>query len=161
MPITYSAPEVMEMAVNTEKGGKLFYETVAARSKSQSLKILFRYLADEENRHIHVFEEIARTIKVPVNEMPANWEEVALYLKSVTDSRYFLGKDKALSLAGEAATPEQAIETALAFEKETLVFYLEAADMMPAANRSAVEALIREERAHVRKLTGILQSLNK
>jgi rubrerythrin len=156
--ITYSAIEIMEMAVETEKGGKLFYETVAAQSKNQSLKILFRFLAEEENRHIFTFEEIAKTIKVPVGEMPANWEEVALYLKAVTDSRYFLGKGKALSLAGEATTTEQAIETALAFEKETLVFYLEAADMVPALNRPAVEALIREERAHVRKLSGFLQS---
>jgi hypothetical protein len=30
---------------------------------------------------------------------------------------------------------------------------------MPAVNRPAVEALIREERAHVRKLTGLLLSL--
>lgn len=161
MPVTYSAIEIMEMAVETEKGGKLFYETVAAQSKSQSLKVLFRYLAGEENKHVAVFEDIARTIKVAPTEQPDNWEEVALYLKSVTDSRYFLGKGKALSLAGEATTTEQAIETALAFEKETLVFYLEAADMVPAANRPAVEALIREERAHVRKLTGFLQAPTK
>ena len=53
------------------------------------------------------------------------------------------------------------VKLALAFEKETLVFYLEAADMVPALNRPAVDGLIREERAHVRKLTGFLQSCNK
>jgi len=146
------------MAVETEKGGKLFYETVAAQSRSQSLKILFRFLADEENRHIGVFEGIAKTIKVVTAEMPANWEEVSLYLKAVTDSRYFLGEGKALSLAKDARTTEDAIGRALAFEKETLVFYLEAADAVPPVNRPAVEALIREERAHVRKLTAFLQS---
>jgi rubrerythrin len=151
----------MEMAVETEKGGKLFYETVAAQSKDENLKGLFSYLADEESKHIYVFESIAKTIKVAADETPADWEEVSLYLKAVTDSRYFLGPDKALALAKDAKSPSQAVKLALAFEKETLVFYLEAADMVPALNRPAVESLIREERAHVRKLTGLLQTCQK
>lgn len=159
--VSYSVNEIMEIAVETEKGGKLFYETVVAKSRGQGLKILFRYLAAEENRHIHVFEDIAKTIKVPAVEMPANWEEVSLYLKAVTDSRYFLGEGKALSVARDAKTTEDAIRLALAFEKETLMFYLEAADAVAAVYRPAVEALIREERAHVRKLTGFLRSPTK
>lgn len=151
----------MEMAVQTEKGGKLFYETVAAQSKDDGLKNLFSYLGDEENKHIYVFEGIAKTIKVAPDEMPANWEEVALYLKAVTESRYFLGPDKALSLAKDAKSTSQAVKLALAFEKETLVFYMEAADMVPALNRPAIEALIKEERAHVRRLTGFLQTCQK
>lgn len=161
MPITYSATEIMEMAVETEKGGKLFYETVAGQSQDENLKGLFSYLADEENRHIRTFEEIAKTVKVAADESPANWEEVALYLKSVTDSRYFLGRDKALSLARDAKSTSQAVKLALAFEKETLVFYLEAADMVPSLNRPAIESLINEERAHVRRLTGFLQTCQK
>jgi len=151
----------MELAVQTEKGGKLFYETVAAQSKDENLKSLFLYLADEENKHIRVFEDIAKTIKVAADEMPANWEEVSLHLKAITDSRYFLGKDKALSLIKDAKTTAQAVELALAFEKETLVFHLDATDAIPAVNRPAVESLIREERAHIRKLTGFLQSCKK
>jgi len=151
----------MEMAVQTEKGGKLFYQTVAAQSKDDGLRNLFSYLADEENKHIYVFENIAKTIKVAAEETPADWDEVSLYLKAVTDSRYFLGPDKALSLAQDAKSTSQAVELALAFEKETLVFYLEAADVIPALNRPAVETLIREERAHVRKLTGFLQTCQK
>jgi len=49
----------------------------------------------------------------------------------------------------------------LAFEKETLVFYLEAADLVPPLNRPAVEALVREERAHVRKLTGFREACKR
>jgi rubrerythrin len=161
VPISYSVPEIMEMAVETEKGGKLFYETVAEQTRDDNLKGLFSYLADEENRHIRVFEDIARTIKVASDEMPANWEEVSLYLKAVTDSRYFLGPDKALVLAKDAKSTSQAVKLALAFEKETLVFYLEATDMVPTLNRPAIEALVGEERAHVRKLTGFLQTCQK
>jgi rubrerythrin len=158
VPVSYSATEVMEMAVDTEKGSELFYKTMAAQARNENLRNLFSYLADEEKKHISVFEGIARTIKVAPSEMPADWEEVSLYLKAMTDSRYFLGGDKALSAARSAGTPEQAVNAALGFEKETLVFYLEALDMVPALNRPAVEALIREERAHIRKLTRFLQT---
>jgi len=149
------------MAVETEKGGKLFYETVAAQSKDEALKGLFTYLADQEKQHINVFVNIAKTIKVAADELPANWEEVSRYLKAVTESRYFLGRDKALSLARDAKSTSQAVKLALAFEKETLVFYLEAADMVPSLNRPAIESLINEERAHVRRLTGFLQTCQK
>jgi len=161
MPTNYSATEIMEMAIQTEKGGKLFYEAVAAQSKDDSLKSLFLYLAGEENRHIRVFENIVKTVNVTAHEMPANREEVSLYLKAVTDSRYFLGPDKALVLARDAKNSSQAVKLALAFEKETLMFYLEAADTVPASDRPAIEALIKEERAHVRKLTGFLQTCQK
>jgi rubrerythrin len=146
------------MAVQTEKGGKLFYETVAAGSNDEKLKNLFRFLGDEETKHIRLFEDIARTIKMPPDEMPANWEEVELYLKAFTDSKYFLGKDKALALARESATTEQAVQHAIAFEKDTLVFYLEATDMVDPVNRPAVERLVKEERGHVRRLTAFLTS---
>ena len=41
------------------------------------------------------------------------------------------------------------------------MFYLEAADMVTVLNRPAIEALIKEERAHVRRLTGFLQTCQK
>lgn len=158
MPAKYSATEVMEMAVDTEKAGELFYRSMVAQSKDENLRGLFSLLAEQEKRHISVFVDIAKTIKVEPSEMPANWEEVSLYLRAATESRYFFGKDKALSAARSAQTAEQAVNTALAFEKETLLFYLEVSDMVPAVNRPAVEALLREERAHIRRLTGFQHS---
>jgi rubrerythrin len=158
MPIRYSVPEVMEMAIQTEEGGKLFYDMVAGQCGDEKLRELFRFLAAEEDKHIRVFKDIAGSVRTPVDEAPQNWEEVAQYLKAVTDSRYFLGRDKALSLARACTTTETAIHSAIAFEKETLLFYLEAADMISGPNRQAVERLIQEERAHVRRLTNFASS---
>jgi rubrerythrin len=159
MPIRYSVAEVMEMAVQTEQGGKLFYETVAAQCHDKKLADLFHFLAGEEGRHIATFEEIARAVKTPPEERPYDWNEVSLYLKAITDSRYFLGKDKALTLARACTTTDVAVQSALAFEKETLLFYLEAADMVYGTNRNAVDRLIIEERAHIRKLTAFAAGL--
>ena len=161
VPVPYSVHEVMEMAVQTEKGGKLYYETVAVRTSDAVLKGVFGFLAEEECKHVRVFEDIARAVRVAPGEEPYNWEEVVPYLRAVTESRYFLGPDKALALAREATTTLDALRSAMAFEKETLVFYVQLRDMVGEYNRPAVDKLINEEKAHVRKLAGVMEALDK
>jgi rubrerythrin len=151
----YSIFEVMEMAVQTEKSGKSFYETVAAQLREDKVKSLFDFLAGQEAQHVQVFEEISRTVKAAPGDEPYDWDEVALYLHAIVQSRYFLNPDKAKQLAAAVTTPAQAIEHALAFETETLLFYHEVVGMVSAANRPAVERLIAEEKSHIRKLAGL------
>lgn len=152
MPVQYTGPEIIEMAVETERGGKLFYETVAAATHDPRLAELFRFLAREEDHHIAVFQDLAKTLRERPEDLPWHWEEVTPYLDAIVDSRYFLGKDKALALARTATTPEEALEHALGFEKETLLFYTELLGLVAEPNRPAVQRLIAEEKSHVVRL---------
>jgi rubrerythrin len=159
MPLKYSGPEVMEMAVATERGGKLFYEQVARKTASNELRRLFSFLGDEESRHIAVFQDIARTIRERPEELAYNWEEAVPYLDAIVESRYFLGGDKALALAEAATTPQEAVQHALGFEKETLLFYTEMLNMVAAGTRPAVERLVAEEKTHVVRLKQLADAL--
>jgi len=149
----------MEMAVETERGGKRFYEAVSADATDENLKRLFGFLAAEEDRHIAAFQEVARTVKEHPHDLAYNWEEAAQYLDAIVESKYFLGTGKALRLAGESKTPAQALDHAIAFEKETLLFYSEVLGMVAAATRPAVSRLIAEEKSHIVKLTELRRSL--
>jgi rubrerythrin len=155
----YSLPEIVELAVQTEQGGKMFYEAVAARTQDAVLKQLFQLLAEEETNHIATFVELGRRVRVAPEELPYNWEEATLYLKSIVDSRYFLGKDKALALAGESKDAEETLGHALGFEKETLLFYAEILSMVSERNQQPVRELIEQERQHVRKLQELRSAL--
>lgn len=159
MPISYSGPEIMEMAVETERGGKHFYQQVAAGSKHKELKGLFEFLADEEDKHVTAFQNIARQVKESPQDLAYNWEEAAQYLDAIIHSRYFLGKGKALSLVSEADTPARAIDCALGFEKETLLFYTEVLAMVGEVTKPAVRRLIAEEKNHIARLSSIRSSL--
>lgn len=159
MPLKYSGPEVMEMAVQTERGGKAFYEEVAGRTEHEELRGLFRFLANEEDKHIATFQQIARSIAERPEEMPYKWDQVVPYINALVRSRYFLGPDKGLALAREADTPRTALEHAIGFEKETLLFYTELLDLVAEQNRPAVRALVAEEKTHVVKLSRLLNSL--
>ncbi len=149
----YSLPEVMQMAVETERSGKQFYETVAAETADKQLKELFLFLAGEEDRHIEAFQQLARELKERPEDLPYNWEEAALYLDAITHSRYFLGKGKALDLARNSKTAAEALDHAIGFEKETLLFYTEVLAMVSERNRPVVQRLVAEEKSHVVKLT--------
>jgi rubrerythrin len=161
MAVRYSGPEVMEMAVQTEKGGRAFYRQVADKTDHDELRGLFRFLADEEDRHIATFQGIARSITERPEEMPYQWEEAVPYLDALVESRYFLGENKALALARESATPRQAVEHALGFEKETLLFYTELQGMVSEPNVPAVRRLVAEEKTHVVKLSRLLETLSQ
>lgn len=161
MPLKYSGPEVMEMAIQTERGGKLFYESVADATQDEALACLFRHLASEEIKHIAVFQEIARSIAERPEESPYMWEEAIPYLDAIVNSRYFLGDDKALALAGITGSPAEALTHALAFEKETLLFYTEVIGMVADRNRPAVERLIAEEKSHIVRLKQLQDGLSR
>ena len=161
MPMEFSGPELMEMAVQTEKGGRLFYETVAAQTDDDRLRELFRFLADEETRHIAVFQDFARSLRERPEELAYNWEEAVPYLRAVTDSRYFLGEAKALALARESASAEDALVHAIGFEKETLLFYNEMLTLVSEPSKPAVRRLVAEEKSHVVKLSLLRDALLK
>lgn len=155
----YSALEVVEMAVQTEKAGHRFYRELAESSTDRKVRELFAFLAAEEEKHVRAFEAIGRTVRTTPETQPYDWEEATLYLKAITDSRYFLGSDKALSLAREATTTDAALDSALGFEKETLLFYLELLEMVGADARAAVAALVGQEKNHIRRLQELRDSL--
>jgi len=56
----YSAEEVVELAINTEKNGKEFYEGAARDTEDKSLKDLFGFLAMQEEQHRKRFEGLRR-----------------------------------------------------------------------------------------------------
>ena len=149
----------MEMAVETEKNGRRFYEAVAGRTQDAKLKDLFGFLAEEESRHITTFQSIARALKEKPEDLAYDWQEAARYLDAVVESKYFLGTGKALPLIEECRTPADALNHAIGFEKETLLFYSEILEMVSASVKPVVRKLITEEQSHVAKLSEARKAL--
>ncbi|MEO0086059.1 MAG: ferritin family protein [candidate division WOR-3 bacterium] len=155
----YTAYEVLEMAVQTEKEARHFYESAASAATDERIQALLRFLAAEEERHIRAFETIGRAHRPTPEEQPYKWDEATLYLKAITDSRYFLGGGKALSLVRQTLTPAQVLATALSFEKETLLFYYGLLDTVEPKARTAVAAIIAQEKDHVRRIHELLEAI--
>ncbi|MEO0087056.1 MAG: ferritin family protein [candidate division WOR-3 bacterium] len=153
--VFYSINEVLEMAIQIEKSGYQFYSKSKEKTKAEKLKQLFDFLAGEELRHMEAFNEIKNRLKTTPYTLPFDWEEVKLYLKVITDSHFFSGEDKVLNLMERAKNEKELIDLAIAFEKETLLFYYEILNLVAQEETPVVLKLINEEKAHIKKLETI------
>lgn len=153
MPTFYSPAEVVGLAVETERAGQHYYELAAGDAKTAKVKELFAFLAGQEIHHRQLFEGLYRKIKETPAELPQNWDETVPYLKVITDSRFFLGDEKAINLVRAAKDEQEAVEFALQFEKETLLFYLEIGPLVADVHRPVVEDIAAQERLHIRRLS--------
>ena len=161
MAVFYSPVEVVGAAIETERSGRQYYEAASVAAQQPKIKGLFEYLAGEEAKHERTFQGLFNRIKEGPAALPNDWSEVAEYLKVITDSRFFLTPDKALALADSARNERDALEFALQFEKETLLFYLELDRLIAAEHRAVVEELAAQERIHIRRLSEMRMTLTE
>ena len=152
---TLSAQTVLQWAMEIERNGEAFYRTVAASSQDREVRNLLQDLAHQEQRHYRTFERmLTRAPAAPESEAS---EEDRLYLETALAGA-LIGPDKGMERARQAQTEEEAVRAAMAFEKDTLLFFYELAETVPESQVAAVRAVIDEERDHLRQLTRVLRS---
>ncbi|GBE36800.1 rubrerythrin [bacterium BMS3Bbin07] len=143
----FSVREVVEQAVRTEKLGYDFYSSMAERFKDRvELRDLFETLAKKEQIHEERFKKLEESVS---DEEPEGWEDVSEYMRAFVESGLFLGTDKALSRMKEIQSVQDAVEFALAFEKETLLYFLGLKKAVADMEKGIVDAIIDEEQSHI------------
>ncbi len=153
----YSISEVLEQAVQTEKMGNEFYIEMARKfDKDEKLRQLFETLAVKEKEH----EKTFAGLKGKVNDRRVeNWEEVSQYLRAIVESEFFLGKDKSLPSFDALKNIDDAVRYAIAFEKETLLYYHGIRDLI--REKEILNVLIEEEKSHIVWLNDFKKTINK
>ena len=141
----FSIREVLEQAVQTEKLGYQFYTSMVARFKdNEKLVKLFGTLAEKELRHEKTYTEMRDMVG---DEEPEGWEEISHYLRAIVESEFFMGKNKALPSMDGIKTINDAVNYAVNFEKETLLYFYGVRDAV--REKELVEEIINEERSHI------------
>lgn len=141
----YSIQEVIEQAIRTERLGREFYTEMARRfSEKEDLKKLFETLAEKEQVHEERFKELKDILG---EEEPEGWDEVSEYMRAIVESEFFLGSDKALKRIQEIKSFQEAVEYALGFEKETLVYYIGLRKGIK--EKDIIDEIINEEQSHI------------
>ena len=152
--VKFSVREVVEQAIQTENLGNKFYTTMAEKFQGNNeLKKLFELLAAHELKHGKSFSEL---MNKTTDEEPEGWEEVSLYLRAIVDSEFFLGKDKCLPSLEHVKTVAEAINFALCFERETLLYYYALRETTK--EREIVDEIIKEEKSHIVWLNNLRKS---
>lgn len=153
-----NASDIVDLAMQVEKAGEAFYRAVAKEAQSAETKALFEDLAVQETKHYATFSRLAQTAREKPLMTDEEWDSYLKYLNSTVDSAFFQGPDKALAAARKVKDEKEAVRMAMSFEKETLLFFYDLRDTIPASERSFVEKIVAEEKSHIQRLANVLQA---
>jgi len=155
-----TAQEIIEIAIEIEKNGKEFYQIMADSSSTVPLRDLFNYLSAEEDKHRQKFEEILKSAGgYQISDIYYATEYMG-YMKAIADERVFAKDISYVDIVKELKSPKQAIEIAISFEKDSIIFLHELQDMVVGIDKEIVQKLLNEERDHIRKLSQIKSQID-
>lgn len=152
----FHASDIAKAAVEIEKKGQDFYARVAEKAKTEAIRELFMHLRGEEQKHEKTFSELLS--RLGNVELPA-WstaDEYAMYVDALIESHALFTGGLAEKYMAAAPDDQSAIRMAMAFEKDTLLFFMEMKELVPESEKAFVQQCIDEERMHLRQLKELL-----
>ncbi|MEM5787193.1 MAG: ferritin family protein [Syntrophobacteraceae bacterium] len=160
MSYDFNAAEVYKIAITIEENGKRFYEESQKSIDVPEVKQLFAELAQQEVDHKHRFESLMAQIP-PASSAPTVWDpenELDKYIKMMADMHIFVG-----DITGQVTQVKDArsaLKMAIEFEKDSVIFFLSLEDAMAGQkDQELIKTLVKEEQAHLRRLTLELNKL--
>jgi len=150
----FAASEVVELGVLIEKNGRDFYSSLAASSNQEKIREAFKFLAKEEEKHIKIFEGILAGVS-QYQPQEAYQGEYLAYMKTLADEHVFTQQGRGKEIAGKIKSDREAIEMAIGFEKDSIVFYEGMRKIVPQEDERIVGELIHQEETHLALLLGL------
>ena len=156
MSFNFNADEIFQMGVLIESNGQKFYEAVAKNTSDSAAQKLFLDLSRWESQHIELFKKLRQGLPESAKreDLFDPNQELHLYLKATADSHVFIKNKDIPHLASMCKTPLEALDLAVAFEKDSIVFYTTMKKLVPEhLGKGAIDTLIDEEVSHIFALT--------
>ncbi|MCP4602979.1 MAG: ferritin family protein [Proteobacteria bacterium] len=162
MSSVFNAEEVLEIAVQIERAGAVFYRRAATLVDDPISKEMLEGLAAMEDGHEIGFENMRAdpdTLSILIGDPEG---EAALYLRAFASGRVFPKDDNPASELGPNVTMEEILKKAINMELTSIAFYQGIKNAMPPElGEAKVDEIIQEEMRHVTTLTDKLESVTK
>ena len=152
MSFDFNADEIFQIGAQIEANGQKFYEAVAKSTPDPSARKIFLDLGRWESEHIELFRKLRQRLPASASQddlFDPN-QELHPYLKATADSHVFIRNKDIPELAAKCKTSIQALDLAVAFEKDSVVFYTTMKKLVPEGlGKAEIETLIDEEISHI------------
>jgi rubrerythrin len=142
--------EILEFAVYIEARGYEFYVGAMKKFSEARITELFQYLADEEFKHEELFKKLLEQGGGSKGE--SRDPEYHAYLREFCKAHSLADRDAAAARLAKASGIEDVLDMAMAFEKDSIVFFSELKEIYGKGNAAAVDRVIHEEMGHLRKI---------
>jgi rubrerythrin len=160
--LEFNADEIFQMALRIETNGVRFYKRAADGIGNSAGRQLLLRLAAMEETHEKIFARMREglTDQERKKKVYDRGEESSEYLRAWADQNVFdLRSDPSEKLTGKENLGF-ILQTAIALEKDSIVFYVGMKDAVPERlGRGKVEEIIQEELRHVALLSRELETL--
>ncbi len=151
----FSLDEIIEMAIQIEKSGYVFYDNALRKKKlSGKAKELLQKLRDEEKQHEKIFSTLFAKKDLEMINYGSDQELVNDYLRAIVNYRFFTNPDSAIKSVEQAKDEKEIVMSAINFEKDTLLYFQGIKDIIKDSHsKDVLEKIIKEEISHILWLT--------
>ena len=157
MPASYSASELVTIAIGIERRGITYYDVIARSTDDDQARTIFEGLAQAERVHLATFEKLLEDVGgVDLGE---NAEEG--YIATLLEDNVFTDDSVTADVAMQADTDIKAIDLGISAEKDSILYYYELRDLLPDDLSPLVTRILNEEKRHLAQLTAVRQGMAK
>ncbi|MBI4775494.1 MAG: ferritin family protein [Deltaproteobacteria bacterium] len=164
MIYAFNANEILQMAIDVEENGLVFYELAQEKVEEPEVKDIFRFLAGEERAHKKQFESLKAALPESAKAETV-WDpndQMVQYLQMMADLHVFGKAGVSEKYLEHVKSTEDALNMAIQFEKDSIIFFLSLEEAVEDRQaRLKVMDLINEERQHIKKLALKLRQLRR
>ncbi|MFH0855870.1 MAG: ferritin family protein [Candidatus Omnitrophota bacterium] len=150
----FAGSQIVEIGIQIENNGRDFYNTLLKQSGNQKAREVFRFLAGEEEKHSKVFQGILDKTQGAEPQGPDAGDYLG-YMKALAGEHVFTQQGRGEDIARGIKSDKEAIETAIRFEQESIVFYSSMKRVVPEYDHKIIESLIMQEEEHLKQLLGL------
>jgi len=154
----FKAEEILKTAIRIEENGIIFYREMVKKFKEKDLQATFNFLAEEDEKHRKIFEEMLS--KSEQYEMVDSYPgEHEAYLHAFADEHVFSKEKTGELMAKKVKDAKEAINFGIEVELDSINYYQEIKRFVPDYQKATIEKIIEEERNHFLKLSDIKKTL--
>lgn len=151
---SFDASDILEFAIRIEENGANFYRYAVQIVKGEDTKKLFARLADEEVNHKKTFEEIYAGLEK--SDIPESYDgEYRAYLHDYVDNSIVFSRGALDRILLKVTDTLSAIDFAIRREMDSILYYSEIKQFVPAGQHQMIDKIIEEERRHFSILSEI------
>ena len=157
MPVSFSSNELINLALDIEKRGIVFYDIMARSTENAEAREVFHGLVEMEREHIRIFQDMLDKDKG--DSVLEDVAEYSAYLKALIDNAVFNEESVTSEMATQVNSDTTALELGISMEKDSLLFYYEMGDRLSLTSRGTIDRIIDEEKEHLRQLAKLKKRL--
>jgi len=158
MSVSFSASELISIAIGIEKQGIAYYDVMAQSTWHEVARDLFRHLSEMERSHVTIFQTMLNDIEQdkPPRQLGSEYDA---YMRALIDNAVFTSELAASELATHLDNEIEAMDIAISAEKESILFYYFMSEITTPATENIVRQILAEEKTHLRQLSELKNRL--